>query len=51
MAFGDYADFKKSDDAIIHVSIDDEKAKALFPGFRTVKPYLRFTAVPQDTIS
>jgi len=39
---------QQKDDVIIHASINNEKAKELFPGFRTVKPYLRFTAQPED---
>jgi len=38
----------KEDDVIIHTSIPDAKAKELFPGFRAVKPYLRFTKQPVD---
>jgi hypothetical protein len=41
---------KPRDDVIIHASINNEKAKELFPGFRTVKPYLRFTEQPESTI-
>jgi alkyl hydroperoxide reductase subunit AhpC len=35
------------DDVIVAPSVKDEQAKELFPGFRTVKPYLRFTTLPQ----
>ena len=36
------------DDVIVHPSIKDEQAKELFPEFRAVKPYLRFTPLPKD---
>ena len=42
------ANLQQKEDVIIHASINNEKAKQLFPGFRTVKPYLRFTAQPED---
>jgi alkyl hydroperoxide reductase subunit AhpC len=39
--------WKDGDDVIIAPAIDDEAAKDKFPkGFRTVKPYLRFTPQP-----
>jgi len=41
-------DWKPKEDVIIHASINNEKAKDLFPGFRTVKPYLRFTKQPEE---
>ncbi|KAI1125294.1 mitochondrial peroxiredoxin PRX1 [Nemania abortiva] len=34
------------DDVIVAPVVKDEQAKELFPGFRTVKPYLRFTSLP-----
>ncbi|KAG0344613.1 hypothetical protein BG004_004300 [Podila humilis] len=40
------ADWKNGDDVIVHPSVSNEEAKTLFPGFRTVKPYLRFTTQP-----
>lgn len=41
------ADWKHGQDCIISPSIADEQAKTLFPkGFRTVKPYLRYTPQP-----
>jgi thioredoxin-dependent peroxiredoxin len=40
------ADWKQGDDVIITTAISDEQAKTLFPGFKTLKPYLRTTAQP-----
>ena len=40
------ADWKQGDDVIITSAVNDEQAKALFPGFKTLKPYLRTTAQP-----
>ncbi|GAP88101.1 putative mitochondrial peroxiredoxin PRX1 [Rosellinia necatrix] len=34
------------DDVIVAPSVKNEQAHELFPGFRTVKPYLRFTTLP-----
>ncbi len=40
--------WKPGEDAIIVPSVSDEDAKKLFPqGFKTLKPYLRTTAVPK----
>ncbi|KAI0976732.1 mitochondrial peroxiredoxin PRX1 [Xylaria arbuscula] len=36
------------DDVIVAPVVKDEQAKELFPGFRTVKPYLRFTTLPSN---
>ncbi|KAI1383960.1 mitochondrial peroxiredoxin PRX1 [Hypoxylon trugodes] len=36
------------DDVIVHPSVKSEQAKELFPEFRTVKPYLRFTPLPKE---
>lgn len=36
---------------IVHPSIKDDQAKELFPDFRTVKPYLRFTPLPKEKTS
>ncbi|KAI1823024.1 hypothetical protein F4861DRAFT_531882 [Xylaria intraflava] len=36
------------DDVIVAPSVKNEQAKELFPNFRTVKPYLRFTSLPQS---
>jgi alkyl hydroperoxide reductase subunit AhpC len=40
------ANWKQGDDVIITGAVSDEEAKTKFPGFRTVKPYLRTTAQP-----
>lgn len=40
------ANWKKGDRVIIHPSVPDEDAKTLFPGFETVKPYLRLAEDP-----
>jgi hypothetical protein len=40
-------DWKQGQDCIITPAVSDEQAKTLFPkGFRTVKPYLRYTPQP-----
>ncbi|TVY14790.1 Mitochondrial peroxiredoxin PRX1 [Lachnellula arida] len=39
------------DDVIVHPSVKNEEAKTLFPEFRIVKPYLRFTPLPKDQTS
>ncbi|CAZ84633.1 unnamed protein product [Tuber melanosporum] len=36
------------DDVIVHPSVTNEEAKTLFPDFRIVKPYLRFTPLPKE---
>jgi len=36
------------DDVIVHPSVSNDLAKELFPGFRIVKPYLRFTPLPKE---
>jgi len=41
------ADWKQGDDVIITGAVSDEEAKTAFPGFKTVKPYLRTTAQPK----
>jgi len=40
------ANWRKGDDVIVHPSVSNEKAAELFPGFKTVKPYLRFAKSP-----
>ncbi len=41
------ADWKDGQDCIITPAVKDDEAKTLFPkGFRTVKPYLRYTPQP-----
>jgi alkyl hydroperoxide reductase subunit AhpC len=39
------------DDVIVHPSVKNEEAKTLFPQFRIVKPYLRFTPLPKEKTS
>ncbi|KAI1436821.1 mitochondrial peroxiredoxin PRX1 [Xylaria sp. CBS 124048] len=36
------------DDVIVAPSVKNEQAKELFPNYRTVKPYLRFTSLPSQ---
>ncbi|KAH0610655.1 uncharacterized protein H6S33_012182 [Morchella sextelata] len=36
------------DDVIVHPGVSNELAKELFPDFRIVKPYLRFTPLPKE---
>jgi alkyl hydroperoxide reductase subunit AhpC len=38
--------WKKGDDIIVHPSVTNEEAATLFPGFRTVRPYLRMAKSP-----
>jgi len=40
------ADWKQGDDVIIVPAVSDEDAQQRFPGFKTVKPYLRTTPQP-----
>jgi len=39
------------DDVIVHPSVKNEEAKELFPNFRIVKPYLRFTPLEKEKTS
>ncbi|KAH8719348.1 thioredoxin-like protein [Phaeosphaeriaceae sp. PMI808] len=39
------------DDVIVHPSVSNDEAKTLFPQFRIVKPYLRFTPLSKDKTS
>jgi alkyl hydroperoxide reductase subunit AhpC len=39
--------WKPGEDVIINTAVTDDQAKEKFPGFRTVKPYLRYTKQPQ----
>jgi len=39
------------DDVIVAPPVSNEEAKKLFPNFRIVKPYLRFTPLPKDETS
>jgi alkyl hydroperoxide reductase subunit AhpC len=41
------ANWKQGDDVIITGAVSNEEADKLFPGYKTVKPYLRTTAQPQ----
>jgi alkyl hydroperoxide reductase subunit AhpC len=38
-------DWVPGQDVIVSCEIKDEEARKLFPGFRTVKPYLRYTSI------
>jgi hypothetical protein len=40
------ADWKQGEDVIITTAVSDEDAARRFPGYVTVKPYLRVTAQP-----
>ncbi|GJN74702.1 mitochondrial peroxiredoxin PRX1 [Purpureocillium lilacinum] len=40
-------DWLPGQDVIVANSVKDPEAKELFPNFRTIKPYLRYTALPQ----
>ncbi len=39
--------WRPGDDIIIPTSVSDEEAKTRFPGFRTLKPYLRMASQPK----
>ncbi len=39
--------WKHGDDVIITAAVSDEDAQTRFPGYKTVKPYLRLTPEPQ----
>jgi alkyl hydroperoxide reductase subunit AhpC len=41
------ANWKQGEDVIITGAISNEEAAKVFPGYKTVKPYLRTTAQPQ----
>jgi alkyl hydroperoxide reductase subunit AhpC len=41
------ANWKEGDDVIITGAVTNEEADKIFPGYKTVKPYLRTTAQPQ----
>jgi hypothetical protein len=41
------ANWKPGDDVIITGAVSNEDADKLFPGYKTVKPYLRTTAQPK----
>jgi len=40
------ADWKQGDDVIITAAVSNEEAAEKFPGFKTIKPYLRTTSQP-----
>lgn len=39
------------DDVIVHPSVKTEQAREMFPNIRIVKPYLRFTPLPEEETS
>ena len=41
------ANWKQGEDVIITTAVSDEEAHQKFPGFKTLKPYLRTTAQPK----
>jgi len=41
------ADWKQGQDVIITAAVSNEEAQSKFPGFKTVKPYLRTTSQPK----
>ena len=41
------SDWKQGEDIIITGAVSDEEAKTLFPGFKTLKPYLRTAKHPK----
>ena len=41
-------DWKQGDDVVILPGVSNDEADKLFPGYRTVKPYLRMTAQPKE---
>ena len=41
------ANWKQGEDVIITGAVSNEEADRIFPGYKTVKPYLRTTAQPQ----
>ncbi len=40
------SDWKQGEDVIITAAVSNEEAEERFPGFKTVKPYLRYTPQP-----
>jgi len=40
------ANWKKGDDVIVHPGVSNQEADKLFPGYKTVKPYLRLAKSP-----
>jgi alkyl hydroperoxide reductase subunit AhpC len=41
------ANWKQGDDVIITAAVSNDEADKIFPGYKTVKPYLRTTAQPR----
>jgi alkyl hydroperoxide reductase subunit AhpC len=41
------ANWKPGEDVIITAAVSNEDADKIFPGYKTVKPYLRTTAQPK----
>jgi peroxiredoxin len=41
------ADWKQGEDVVILPGVSNEEAQQLFPGFKTIKPYLRTTPQPK----
>lgn len=41
------ANWKQGDDVIITAAVSNDEANKIFPGYKTVKPYLRTTTQPQ----
>ncbi len=41
-------DWKQGEDVVILPGVSKEEADKLFPGYRTIKPYLRMTPQPKD---
>jgi len=41
------ANWKQGDDVIITAAVSNDEADKIFPGYKTVKPYLRTTAQPK----
>ena len=41
------ANWKQGGDVIITAAVSNEEADKIFPGYRTVKPYLRTAAQPK----
>ncbi len=41
------ANWKQGDDVIITAAVSNEEANTVFPGYKTLKPYLRTTTQPQ----
>jgi alkyl hydroperoxide reductase subunit AhpC len=42
------ANWHQGDDVIITGAVSNEEANKIFPGYKTVKPYLRTTPQPQS---